>query len=156
MAEGTAILELDRIDDSEIQSLCNMPLSEVKKNNGRFVYSLIEMAHRSDTMSELLVDRYMCTNNTCPCANYKLRGSSITTKELFIEQFNKLDKEEILASKRTIDQSQSNSKIPIFFGNNGKGFDSFHSCYEDWWGRAFVDKNIDLSAVFRINTDQYI
>lgn len=70
MAEGTAILELDRISNGEIQLLCDIPLKEVKKNNGKMVYSILEMAHRYDVMSEQLITRYMCTNATCPCSNY--------------------------------------------------------------------------------------
>ena len=73
MAEGRALRALKRVDDAELDELCDMPSKQLRDEHGRMVVSFIEFAHRFDKMSETVLNEYMCTE-TCPCLNYDSLG----------------------------------------------------------------------------------
>lgn len=70
MAEGSAILELDRMDLDMIQKMCFMNLAHVSAKHNPITVSLVQNSKRFDIMSELILDGYMCTEQYCPCLNY--------------------------------------------------------------------------------------
>lgn len=70
MGEGSALLEIGKISNQEINEMCNKPTDEVNKEYGRFVRALLSSAHRFDLMSQELLDNYMCTHK-CPCLSYE-------------------------------------------------------------------------------------
>lgn len=52
MAEGDALRALKHIKDSELDTMCKMPMEEVRDEYGGMVYNFMEFAHRFDSMSE--------------------------------------------------------------------------------------------------------
>lgn len=51
LAEGSALLELERISNDELQEYCDMDHKDLD-DESRIVYSFFEFAHRFDIMSE--------------------------------------------------------------------------------------------------------
>lgn len=69
IAEGDSLTRFGRIPDAAVSVLCDLPPDELRRSTDKYTYELIAMAHRFDDLSQLMLDRYMCTD-TCPCMKY--------------------------------------------------------------------------------------
>ena len=68
VTQGDILMKFGRIPEQGLQTMCNLSPQELKKEDP-FTYEIFHMAHRFDDISELMLDRYMCTD-TCPCMLY--------------------------------------------------------------------------------------
>lgn len=75
MAEGDAIMALSRVHNSTIDVMCSLNPRELRERTNKYTYSLFEMAHKMDDVSQYLLDNYMCTN-VCPCREMKTGNHS--------------------------------------------------------------------------------
>lgn len=86
MAEGSALRVLKNLDDSDLDKMCKMSPDEARDEYGRgMVGSFLQFAHRFDTMSESILNEYMCTE-VCPCLDYDSMGQG--SKNIYITNPN--------------------------------------------------------------------
>jgi len=109
------------------------------------VYSLIEMAHRFDTMSTQLPGKFMCTRETCPCLEYESNGQN--SKDLY-----KKSTKALKTHDRSFVKSSTNF---MYFDKSETSFRSFDDCYSSWEKKAKTNKNIDMYRVFNLNPDDF-
>ena len=127
MMEGSAILELDHLDINEVQKLCIANMSRVTDDYNPLTVALVKAAKRFDLMSELVLDGYMCTKNTCPCYSYDI-GGGLKSEDLF-----KNETEALILHDRTFDVSRNDYDSYMFFTTNTlKSFKNANACFQTW------------------------
>lgn len=90
ISEGSALILFDKIDQKTFDASCRMPIEQLRREHSGIVLALFNFAHRFDTISETVVDTYMCSK-TCPCLDYSQDGQN--SKQLLRQAL--LGKEEL-------------------------------------------------------------
>lgn len=135
MAEGNAILQLSRVENRTIETMCALNPRELRENTNKYTYKLFEMAHRFDDVSQYMLDKYMCTK-TCPCHDYKESKPHI--------EFDWLPEYVLNPHGRTNENKEGYEPL-LWVDEEAKlGFSSFMECYKYWEDVAETDPMIDL------------
>lgn len=108
--------------------MCDMNLTEVEEEYNPITVSLIHYAKRFDMMSEMVLDGYMCTKNTCPCLKYD------TPDGKPVEDLFKNDTL-LMEHDRTFDANRNSFDSYMFFTTNEeKSFKNANHCFQTWRG----------------------
>ena len=95
LVEGNDILKFTSIPESDYKLMCNMTLEQIE-DKPKWTREFVQTAYRFDLMSEMLLNKYMCTER-CPCLDYNVGNPDQSPKM----QYDKLSESFLNKFKRT-------------------------------------------------------
>lgn len=119
MAEGSALLALENIDEENFRENCKMSLENPRDFDdvhNRLVVQFYEFAHRFDLLSEAVLDKYMCSKE-CPCLEYEMNYQNSKT---VYEALNHTQ-----LRNRTFNANDKSSKLMVYSKDEKTAFRSF-------------------------------